>query len=83
MNAQSAAQALPVVLGTSSAERLAALFDAHHQRLYRLACSAATFKLSKFETLRGGLNHGSPDILATLAEFFAGRNFLALSLTPF
>jgi hypothetical protein len=37
MNAQSAAQALPAALGDNSAERRAALFDAHHQRLYRLA----------------------------------------------
>jgi RNA polymerase sigma-70 factor (ECF subfamily) len=37
MNGQHIAGALPVVLAGSSAERLASLFDAHHDRLYRLA----------------------------------------------
>jgi RNA polymerase sigma-70 factor (ECF subfamily) len=37
MNGQYMARALPVVLAGSRAERLASLFDVHHDRLYRLA----------------------------------------------
>jgi RNA polymerase sigma factor (sigma-70 family) len=37
MNGQYMAGALPVVLTGSPAERLASLFDVHHDRLYRLA----------------------------------------------
>jgi RNA polymerase sigma-70 factor (ECF subfamily) len=37
MNGQHMAGALPVVLAGSPAERLASLFDVHHDRLYRLA----------------------------------------------
>jgi RNA polymerase sigma-70 factor (ECF subfamily) len=37
MNGQSMARALPVVAVGDSAERLAALFDVHYTRLYRLA----------------------------------------------
>jgi len=37
MNGQHIAGALPVVLAGSHTERLASLFDAHHDRLYRLA----------------------------------------------
>ncbi len=37
MNEQSMAQALPVVVASDPSERLASLFDVHHDRLYRLA----------------------------------------------
>ncbi len=37
MNGQYVAGALPAVLAGSPAERLASLFDVHHDRLYRLA----------------------------------------------
>jgi RNA polymerase sigma-70 factor, ECF subfamily len=37
MNGQYMARALPAVLTGSAAERLASLFDVHHDRLYRLA----------------------------------------------
>ncbi len=37
MNAQPMAGALPVAIPANPADRLAALFDAHHDRLYRLA----------------------------------------------
>lgn len=37
MNGQPIASALPVSVPSSPADRLAALFDAHHDRLYRLA----------------------------------------------
>ena len=37
MNGLPVATALPATLSASSAERLATLFDAHYQRLYRLA----------------------------------------------
>jgi len=37
MNGVPMAQALPVALADSAADRLAALFDAHYDRLYRLA----------------------------------------------
>src|SRR4051812_15005786 len=37
MSGQPLAQALPAVLAASSADRLAAMFDAHYDRLYRLA----------------------------------------------
>jgi RNA polymerase sigma factor (sigma-70 family) len=37
MNGQPIASALPIAALSSPAERLAALFDAHHDRLYRLA----------------------------------------------
>src|ERR1039458_8723595 len=37
MNGQYMARALPVVLSGNPVERLASLFDAHHNRLYRLA----------------------------------------------
>ena len=37
MNAQPMAGALPVALPGNPADRLAALFDSHHDRLYRLA----------------------------------------------
>ena len=37
MSGQSMAHALPVVLAADPAERLASLFDVHHDRLYRLA----------------------------------------------
>jgi DNA-directed RNA polymerase specialized sigma24 family protein len=37
MNGLPIATALPATLPRSAAERLATLFDAHHERLYRLA----------------------------------------------
>jgi DNA-directed RNA polymerase specialized sigma24 family protein len=37
MNGLPLATVLPAALASSAADRLAALFDAHHQRLYRLA----------------------------------------------
>ncbi len=37
MSGQSVTGALPVVLAANPAERLASLFDVHHDRLYRLA----------------------------------------------
>lgn len=37
MNGQPMVDAVPVVLPANPADRLAALFDAHHDRLYRLA----------------------------------------------
>src|SRR6266699_6934265 len=37
MNALPMASVAPVVLSANPADRLAALFDAHHDRLYRLA----------------------------------------------
>src|ERR1700682_4362277 len=37
MNGQPMVTALPVALANDQAERLARLFDAHHDRLYRLA----------------------------------------------
>ncbi len=37
MNGLPLASVLPAALHTTAAERLAALFDAHHERLYRLA----------------------------------------------
>jgi RNA polymerase sigma-70 factor, ECF subfamily len=37
MNGQPAASVLPIVLPDCPADRLSALFDAHHERLYRLA----------------------------------------------
>jgi hypothetical protein len=76
MNAPSAAQALPVVLGTNSAERLAALFDAHHQRLYRLASGAAV--ASQKPSKSRIVVFASVATLAIAASFFGSHGWSLL-----